>query len=63
MAMRVVSVGLELLDQDHGHWCNTCMLPSGHRFWVAVISPFGMHLQQRLWCDEHQGSRGVVVEA
>ena len=61
--MRVVSVRVEYLDHDHGHWCNTCMLSTGIRFRVAIISPTGMHLQERLWCYEHQGSRGVTVEA
>jgi hypothetical protein len=60
--MRVVSVRLEYVDHDHGLWCNTCMKSTGIRVWVAVISTTGMHLQGRLWCYEHQGSRGIVVE-
>lgn len=59
---RVVAVRVEYLLHDEGHWCNTCMLATGIRFTVAVISPAGMHLQQRLWCYEHEGSRGVVVD-
>lgn len=58
---RVVAVRLEHLDHEHGLWCNTCMLSTGMRFWVAVISPTRMHLQERLWCYEHEGARGVVV--
>ena len=61
-AMRVTSVRVEYLTHDEGHWCNTCMLGTGMRFWVAIIGPAGMHLQQRLWCYEHDGSRGVVVD-
>lgn len=60
--MRVVSVQIEYLDHQHGLWCNTCMLSTGVQVWVAVIGPTGMHLQQRLWCYEHEGSRGVVAE-
>lgn len=62
MTQRVVSVRVEYLTHDEGHWCNNCMLGTGMRFWVAIISPVGLHLQQRLWCYEHEGSRGVVVE-
>ncbi len=62
MAMRVVSVRVEYLTHDEGHWCNTCMLGTGMRFIVAIISPTGLHLQERLWCYEHEGSRGIVVE-
>ena len=61
--MRVVSVRVEYLDHEHGLWCNTCMLSTGIRFTVAVISRNSLHLQDRLWCYEHEGSRGVVVEA
>lgn len=60
--MRVLSVRVEYLTHDEGHWCNTCMLPSGIRVWVAIISRAGMHLQTRLWCDDHEGSRGVVTD-
>lgn len=63
MAHRVVAVTVEYLTHDTGHWCSTCNLSTGIRFWVAVSSGTRMHLQQRLWCYEHQGSRGVTVEA
>lgn len=59
--MRVVSVSIEYVDHEHGLWCNTCMFSTGIRFWVAIISPTGMHLQERLWCYQHVGSRGVVA--
>lgn len=62
MAQHVVSVRAEYLTQDLGLWCNTCMLPSGIRVWVAIYLGPRMHLQERLWCDEHEGSRGVVAE-
>lgn len=59
--MRVVSVSVEYLDHQPGLWCNTCMLSTGIRMWVAVVARTGgMHLQKRLWCYEHEGSRGVV---
>ena len=60
--MRMVSVRVEYLTHDEGHWCTTCMLGTGMRVTVAVISPNGLHLQERLWCYEHEGSRGVVDE-
>jgi hypothetical protein len=60
--MRMVAVRIEYLDHTEGLWCNTCMLGTGIRMWVAVISRTGMHLQPRLWCYEHEGSRGVVDE-
>lgn len=60
---RVVSVRIEYLDHDTGLWCNTCLLSTGVRMWVAVIHRnAGMHLQERLWCYEHEGSKGVVPE-
>lgn len=59
---RVVSVAVEYLTHDEGHWCNTCMLGTGMRFYVAITGPGGMHLQERLWCYEREGSRGVVVD-
>lgn len=60
---RAVSVSVEYIDHETGLWCNTCMLSTGARVIVAVVGPAGMHLQDRLWCYEHEGSRGVVVEA
>lgn len=61
--LRVTSVHVEYLDHETGLWCHTCMLSTGVRVWVAIRGPRGLHLQQRLWCYEHAGSRGVVVEA
>lgn len=60
--MRTTSVHAEYLTHDEGHWCNTCMLGTGLRFWVAISHGNRMHLAQRLWCYEHQGARGVVVD-
>ena len=60
--VRAVAVKVEPLDLTTGLWCNTCMRATGVRMWVAVISRHGMHLQERLWCYDHEGSRGVVVE-
>lgn len=60
--LRVVAVRVEPVDLTTGLWCNTCMLSTGVRMWVAVISRAGMHLQERLWCYEHEGSRGVVYD-
>ncbi len=59
--MRVVSVHVEYVTHEHGLWCNTCMLSTGIRYWLAVMAGPRMHLQERLWCDEHEGSRGVVA--
>lgn len=61
MALRVVSVYVEYLDHDHGHWCNTCRLGTGLRMWVAVYSAAGMHLQTRLYCYEC-GGRDVTID-
>lgn len=61
--MRVTSVRIEYVDHQTGLWCSRCMLSTGARVWVAITGPGGMHLQARLWCYEHEGSRGVVVEA
>ena len=60
--MRVLSVRVEYLEHHDGLWCNTCMLSTGMRFVVAVITRTSLHLQDRLWCYEHEGSRGVVAE-
>lgn len=60
--MRVTAVQVEYVDHETGLWCNTCMLSTGIRCWVAIITGTGMHLQQRLWCYDHEGSLGVVVE-
>lgn len=58
--MRVVSVRLEYVDHEHGHCCNTCLLSTGFRVWVAVRGPLGMHLQERLHCYECEG-RNVTL--
>lgn len=60
--MHITTVNIEYLTHDDGHWCNTCMLGTGLRFWVAVSRGNQMRLQQRLWCYEHEGSRGVVLD-
>lgn len=59
---RVVSVHLEYLHHDTGHWCNTCLLSTGIRIWVAVHTATRMHLQTRLWCYDCQTSN-VTIEA
>ena len=53
--MRVVSVHVEYLDHDHGHWCNTCQLGTGLRVWVAMRHRDRMHLQERMYCYECDG--------
>lgn len=57
--MRVVSVRVEYVDHQPGLWCNRCMLSTGMRLWVAVSHGPRMHLQERLWCYEHRGHRGI----
>lgn len=56
---RVVNVSVEYVDHETGLWCGTCMLSTGARFWVALRQGERMHLQERLWCYEHRGGRGV----
>ncbi|CAI9417324.1 hypothetical protein [Nocardioides sp. T2.26MG-1] len=58
--VRVVQVHVEVVDQTMGLWCNRCMLSTGVSVTVAISLGDRMHLQERLWCVEHEGSRGVV---
>ena len=59
---RTISVRLEYVDHDTGHWCNRCRLGTGLRMWVAVIATTGMHLQQRLYCTEC-ASHDITLES
>lgn len=29
--------GVEVIDHDHGHWCNTCLRASGIRAHLATV--------------------------
>lgn len=60
-AHRVVSVKVEAVAHDDGHWCNRCRLSTGIRMWVAVIARDRMHLQQRVRCDEC-GTKNITIE-
>lgn len=61
--VRLVGIVIEYVAHDTGHWCNTCLLSTGIRVWVAVISTHErMHLQERLHCYECSG-RDVTVAA
>ena len=51
----VTSVHMEVVDHDHGHWCNGCQLATGLRIWVSVRHGDRMHLQTRLGCTECGG--------
>jgi Zn finger protein HypA/HybF involved in hydrogenase expression len=64
MATGHVTVGVvtELVDHDHGHWCNACMLATGIRAYVAIRVGTGrMSLQTRIYCTEC-GSRDIEVD-
>lgn len=60
--VRAVGVHIEAVDRQTGLWCTRCNLSTGIRFWFALTAGGRLHLQERLWCYEHQGSRGVTVE-
>lgn len=51
----VVRLGVEYLDHEAGHWCNTCLLSTGFRFWVVCRQNDRMDLRQRLHCYECGG--------
>jgi hypothetical protein len=57
---RTTRVSMEYVDHDHGHWCNACMKSTGIRLWIMVSLADRMHMQDRLYCYEHEGSDGVV---
>lgn len=59
--VRLVSVVIEYVAHDLGHWCRPCALPSGIRMWRAVRRPEGMTLQVHLWCDQC-GRSDVVID-
>lgn len=63
MATRAVDVHAEVIDFDHGHWCNRCMLPTGFRFWVAVTIDYWMQMQVRPWCYQCQSGCHVILDA
>lgn len=64
MAERVVlGFRTELVDHDHDHWCNTCMLGTGIRAVMAVILGERMHTQTSLWCLECGGRDVTVTDA
>lgn len=60
--LRTVSVSLEYVDHDHGHWCNTCQRGTGFRIWVMVTFGDRMHLQQRVYCYDCAGRNVTVTE-
>lgn len=57
--LRVVAVSVELVEHVTGLWCDRCLLPSGYKATVAITQGGRMHLQDRLWCPQHGGGRGV----
>jgi hypothetical protein len=60
MAVRL-SIALEHLGYDRGHWCNSCNLPSAVRHWLILRSVAGMSLQARLRCHDC-GGHDVAVD-
>lgn len=57
-----ISMVVELLGHDHGHWCRACALSTGIRVFVAVRRGDGsMSLQARTHCQEC-GSRDIVID-
>lgn len=59
-AHAVVTVTIEYVTHELGHWCRDCALPSGMRMWLAVRGPRGMNLQSRVWCDDCGGPNVVI---
>lgn len=55
-----VAVVVEPLLHEVGHWCRSCLLPSGISMWVAVRLQDRMHLQLRAWCD-HCGGTAITL--
>lgn len=57
----LTAVVRELVTFDEGHWCRTCMLPSGIRAWIAVRQGDRMHLQTLVYCDDCAGD-AITIE-
>lgn len=58
---RTVTVVVEALSHDVGHWCRSCALPSGIRQHVAIRTSTRMSFGTQTWCEEC-GSRDVQVD-
>lgn len=62
MAVAADRVVVEVIAHDHGHWCNTCQLPSGVRAWVTTRCAHVMRIHVTVWCEDCDG-RDVTVDA
>ena len=58
----IITVTVENVLTEHGHWCSSCKLPSGWLVIVAVAHQARMHLQARTWCDECDQQDTIAVE-
>lgn len=58
----VVVVHVEHVDHDTGHWCNTCLLSTGIRLWVAATCGGRMRLHTCLHCYDCGGSDITLAE-
>lgn len=58
--IRVVTVVVEYVGHDLGHWCRPCALPSGVRIWIATRTDGRMALQHRVQCHDCGGTDVVI---
>ncbi len=57
-SVRLVVTATEVVDHDHGHWCNRCLLATGIRVHVAMTIGDHTRMSTGLWCTEC-GSRDI----
>jgi hypothetical protein len=51
-----ISMSVETVAHDHGHWCITCALSTGIRFVISTGLGDRLALQERLICVECGGN-------
>jgi len=49
------------LGYDTGHWCRTCVLPSGIRVWLGVQCGPALSMRAHVWCRDC-GGRNIEIE-
>lgn len=59
--VRMVTVIVEPVCHELGHWCRPCALSTGIRIWFVTRGDSGLILHSRVVCHEC-GSHDVIVD-
>lgn len=51
-----VTVRVEYVGHELGHWCNTCMLSTGVRLWWTTTTEPETTLRSTVFCTECDGA-------